>query len=419
MASLTTFQDSRVAAPLSHQLLSSLAAHGPQQLLGVRQWPAHEQGGQAVTLHIECVAAGTPNGSKAANKTRGQVMRLLTKDFSRKYIPGPVLAGRNLRGNTDATMPLNLDHRAALQIALMDAAGEKVVGAALMYLHGPAFGYLPFFAVSQAQRGNGLGSRFAQALCSVLRCLRVDTLVVEACVDPATRDDKVVGFWKRAGLEPCTDEHFDNRERHTNSQRSQRLSGSAIRSMSGVFAFPDACIMFRGTGVGWRLEESPGVALPAGFQEQCDVGADAACRPEAIESVAGAQACGTGHVAAGGDLSAGVSAASALQETRRSGELSVSVCDVVRRSTPGNLRTDLSSSGASGEESRQQQVPKSTSATPGVAAEPPYVLDNVRFFTGCPCEPARCCAVFAHPLTQMFCRLPGPSPTRRERPRTA
>jgi hypothetical protein len=41
------------------------------------------------------------------------------------------LAGRNLRDDVDAEMPLNLDNRAALQIALLDAGGN-VVGAAIM-----------------------------------------------------------------------------------------------------------------------------------------------------------------------------------------------------------------------------------------------------------------------------------------------
>jgi ribosomal protein S18 acetylase RimI-like enzyme len=122
-----------------------------------------------VSLHIECVAPGTQNGSSAANRMRIQVMRLLTKDFSRKYIGGPVLARWNLREDTDAAMLLNLDNRVALQIALLNDAGSQMAGAAILHMHGPAFGYLQFFAVSQAQRGNGLGSRFVQALCSVLR----------------------------------------------------------------------------------------------------------------------------------------------------------------------------------------------------------------------------------------------------------
>jgi hypothetical protein len=101
-------------------------------------------------------------------------MRLLAKEFSRKYIPGPALAGRNLRADTDAPMPLNLDNRASLQIALLDDAEKQVIGAAVLCVHGPAFGYLPFSAITQAQRGAGLGSSFALALCSELRYLGVD-----------------------------------------------------------------------------------------------------------------------------------------------------------------------------------------------------------------------------------------------------
>jgi hypothetical protein len=182
---LATFQDWKAAAPLSHQMISDMAVHGPRELLGLRQWPCQVRGGQPVQLHIECVAAGTQNGCTAANRMRAQIMRLLTKEFSRKYISGPVLAGRNLRDDVHATIPHNLNNRAALQIALLDASGQ-VVGAAITYIHGPAFGYLPFFAISPAQRGSGLGSRFAQALRSVLRFLRVQALVVEACVDPTT-----------------------------------------------------------------------------------------------------------------------------------------------------------------------------------------------------------------------------------------
>jgi hypothetical protein len=110
MPSLTTFQDSKEVAPLSHQLLASLAISGPQGLLGIRQWPCDGMGEQSVTLHIECVAAGTEPGSSSANRMRTQIMRLLAKEFSRKYIPGPALAGRNLRAHTDAPMPLNLDN---------------------------------------------------------------------------------------------------------------------------------------------------------------------------------------------------------------------------------------------------------------------------------------------------------------------
>jgi hypothetical protein len=46
-------------------------------------------------------AAGTQNGSSAANRMRAQIMRLLNKEFSRQYVLGSVsesvLAGRNQR----------------------------------------------------------------------------------------------------------------------------------------------------------------------------------------------------------------------------------------------------------------------------------------------------------------------------------
>jgi ribosomal protein S18 acetylase RimI-like enzyme len=310
---LATFQDSKAAAPLSHQLLSDMAVHGPQGLLGVRRWPCEVPGAEPVQLHIECAAAGTRNGCAAANRMRVQLMRLLTKDFSRKYISGPVLGGRNLRDRVHATIPHNLDNRAALQIAFLDESSQQVVGAAIMYIHGPAFGYLPFFAVSPEQRGSGLGSRFAGALCSVLRFLRVQALVVEACVDPATRDDRVVRFWQRAGLEKCTDEYFDNYEPHTNTQRSQRVSGCAIRGMSGVFAFPDSCIMFRGTAEGWSLGAEEPVMLPAGFQ-QCSASAPAQLAAELAcesESSGGMDSPGGGEEFAGDNDSGDLAAAAA------------------------------------------------------------------------------------------------------------
>jgi GNAT superfamily N-acetyltransferase len=387
---LSTFQDPKKAAPLSHQLLASLAHSGPQGLLGVRQWPCEEQeGGQTVSLHIECVAAGTQNGSSAANRMRAQVMRLLTKDFSRKHVGGPVLAGRNLRDHADAEMPLNLDNRAALQIALLDAGGN-VVGAAIMYVHGPAFGYLPFFAVSQAQRGKGLGSSFARALCSVLRWMGVDTLIVEACVNPATRDDKVVGFWRRAGWEPCTDEHFDNVEELTNTQRSQRVSGAAVRCMAGVYAFTDACLMFRGTAAGWNLAGGPRVVLPAWIQERnCSVEVPLATEPSgqlaslaAMANVGGGHECGTEEVAAGDDLIA----AAVPDRAHASGELSVSVCDIKmslrpQQSALSTRHNRIGSCAALDEEAGRRHLVAPASPPPDVAAGQPPAIDNVRFFT--------------------------------------
>jgi hypothetical protein len=51
-------------------------------------------------------------------------------------------------------------------------------------------------------------------------------------VDPTTPNDSVVRFWQRAGLERCTDECFDKHEAQTNTHRSQRVSGCAIRSIA-------------------------------------------------------------------------------------------------------------------------------------------------------------------------------------------
>jgi GNAT superfamily N-acetyltransferase len=300
------------------------------------------------------------------------------------------LAGRNLRDDADAEMPLNLDNQSALQIALLDDAGGNVVGAAIMCVHGPAFGYLPFFAVSQAQRGKGLGSSFARALCSVLRWMGVDTLIVEVCVDPATCDDKVVRFWRRAGWEPCTDEYFDNIEKLTNTQRSQRVSGVAVRSMAGVYAFTDACLMFRGTAAEWNLAGGPRVVLPAWIQErQCSVEVPLATEPSgqlassaATANVGGGHGCGTEEVAAGDDLIAGT----VPDRAHASGELSVSVCDIKmslrpQQSALSTRHSGIGSCAALDEDPGRRQLVTPASPPPDMAAGPPPVIDNVRFFT--------------------------------------
>lgn len=264
---LVNFQDSGVDAPLSHKFVLSLAAQGPHTLLGVRDWPCSEGGQETVRLHIECVAAGTRNADPAANRIRHKVMRLLLKEFNKSYLPGPAMAGRNLRHDTERKMPLNLDNRSALHIALLDGSDGSVIGAAVLYIHGPAFGYLPFFAISQDHRGQGVGSKFAWALVGVLRHLSVDALVLEASVNPATRDQRVVRFWEtKVGFARASDEYFDCQEKLTNISRHSRVSGWAIRAMSGVYGFPDGCIMFRGTKRGWRVGDSD-VALPVGLCE--------------------------------------------------------------------------------------------------------------------------------------------------------
>ena len=63
------------------------------------------------------------------------------------------------------------------------------------------------------------------------------------------------------GFARATDEDFDMQLKLTNASRHSRVSGRAIRSMSGVFGFQDGCIMFRGTKPGWTLGHTA-VALP-------------------------------------------------------------------------------------------------------------------------------------------------------------
>lgn len=264
---IANFQDSEVDAPVSHEFVQSLVAQGPITLLGVRDWPFSEASEGTVRLHIECVAAGTRNADPAANRMRHKLMRILVKEFNKSCLPGPAMAGRNLRDDKEAKMPLNLDNRSALHIALLDESDGSVIGGAVVYIHGPAFGYLPFIAILPERRGQGLGSKFARAIVGVLRHLSVCALILEATVEPATRDQRIIRFWENhVGFVRATDEFFDNQEKLTNTSRNSRISGCAIREMSGVYAFPDGCIMFRGTKQGWKLGDSD-VALPVVLHE--------------------------------------------------------------------------------------------------------------------------------------------------------
>jgi hypothetical protein len=215
----------------------------------------------------------------------------------------------------------------------------------------------------------------------------VDTLVVEACVDPATREDRVVRFWQRAGLERCSHEYFDNHERQTNKQRSQRVSGRAVRTMSGVFAFPDSCMMFRGTAAGWRLGDAR-VVLPAGLEQCCGLGQeqlvpDPECRPDSSPAFDGS-VCGTEDVLVGDDASA----AAVLEEGQKPGVLTVSISAITsplkaQHSDPGVPLTALSGCRAP-ELVSSFVVPLASTPLHEDAGQPTFT-DHVRFLTGCMC----------------------------------
>jgi hypothetical protein len=218
----------------------------------------------------------------------------------------------------------------------------------------------------------------------------VDTLIVEARVDPATRDDKVVDFWRRAGWEPCTDEYFDNSEKFTNTQRSQRVSGAAVGSMAGVYAFTDPCLMFLGTAAGWNLGRGPRVVLPAWIQERhssiemtlATESSGQLASSVAMADVGGGHECGTEEVAAVDGLIAGT----VPDRAHASGELSVSVCDIKmslrpQQSTPSTRQDRIGSCAALDEEPGRCQLVTPASPPPDVAAGQPPVIDNVRFFT--------------------------------------
>lgn len=257
---LTNYQDNHKFAPVSHEFVRGLADR-QQDFLGRRQWDCQEDGleygddGQcSVWLHIECAAAGTNSDRGSPKLMRSKVMQILGAAFNEDLVPKSALRGDDMRSK-DCTVhaPLNWDNRSMLQIALLDEAGRHIRGAAIVYLNGPAFGYVPFFAVAEAHRGNGMGSKFARALISVLRCVGVNTLILEACVNPKVLG-KVVRFWeKAAGLERCTDEKEDDQALLTNGARAHRVCGSTIRGSTGVFDFPDGIFMYRGTKRGWKV----------------------------------------------------------------------------------------------------------------------------------------------------------------------
>ena len=201
---LTNCQDDEEVAPASHEFVRNLA-NIAQDVLGVRQWPCPEEcldSGKhdepMVWLHIECAAAGTNPDDARPKRMRRNIFKILAPTFSGKLVPGSALTGRDMRSqNFERRPPLNWDNTSMMQVALLDAAGEQVVGAAVMYINGPACGYLPFFAVAKGHRSKGLVSNFVRGLLSILRRVGVNTLIAEACVDPATREDeKVIGFWE-------------------------------------------------------------------------------------------------------------------------------------------------------------------------------------------------------------------------------
>lgn len=283
MGKLCTFQDSEEVAPHSHEFVRGLAAKGPE-LLGIKQWPCGDrdpdsiqrdlQSGEheeSVWLHIECVAAGTNECMAKGTRTQTQVRtmqhsvrRQLTPFFNGKLFPIQAIGGVNGRYNTEASMPLNLDNSCVLAIALLDDAGSNIIGSAVLSIYGPALGYLPFFAVKEPLHGKGWGARFGRSLTAVLRFLGVEVMIVEACADIPTRCERVVRFWEqKVGLERCSDEYFDNQEVQTNESRGIRICGSTVREMTGIFAFPDCCMMFRSTAQGWKVGHSQVPPLPA------------------------------------------------------------------------------------------------------------------------------------------------------------
>jgi GNAT superfamily N-acetyltransferase len=267
---LAAFQDREEDAPASWRFVEGLRKH--EGLLGVGQWPRPEDCGpedEPVWLDIQCTAMGSGQGRRV-KEMRIEVLKLLAAAFHGRMAPGPVVAGQNLRDSTDARIPYNLDNRCALQVALVDKEvydahermGRSVRGAAVVYLNGPAMGYLPLFAVAPQHRGSGLGRRFAKALVAVLRALEVDAMVVEAVVG-LEDDQQVLHFWEDlCGLERCSDEYLDRKEDLTNMTRLARVNGASMRQMSGMWAFIDSCFMFCGTRKGWVLDTSVVRPLP-------------------------------------------------------------------------------------------------------------------------------------------------------------
>jgi hypothetical protein len=77
-----------------------------------------------------------------------------------------------------------------------------------------------------------------------------------------------------------------------------------------------------------------------------------------------------------------------LEESHKSGELSMSVCDIKsplgpQHSTLSMRHTGLSSCGASEEESGPRRLVASANTPPDEAAGPRHVVDNKAFFTDC------------------------------------
>ena len=150
------------------------------------------------------------------------------------------------------------DNRNMMQIALLDESGKCIVGAAVLYLQGPAFGYIPYFAISRTHRGQGWGGKFVQALRSVLRHLGVSALLTEA-----DKKAKVQRFWRHAGLVPCTDEVLDKQKEITTQRRTSRVCGTTFRNdmSTSLLATWDTVFMFCGTALGWEPQDSQ-VAVP-------------------------------------------------------------------------------------------------------------------------------------------------------------
>ena len=350
---LATFQDQALPshsahfAPISHAFVGTLEERS-RGVLGTHTWPCEElppgmAGKQTVRLHIMCKAAGTNVVCKANRnnpedsinrKMRNDIQKMLGKGFPGSRFPSWALEGRNLLSDM-FDEPLNItrrktkegdwnecsnfekwDNSSMLQIALLGDEDE-VVGAALLYLNGPGFGYLPYLAVGPKRRGWGL--KFVHGILAVLRHYRVGALLVDSVIDDMERDaGHVPSFWRRAGLERSSNDIYDDHRAHTEATRHMRINASAFRKTAGKFDFFETVLMFRGTAVGWKLSDT-GVQLPVtGVQHLPGV--------EQVDEVEGqiGTACSS---AAGSSLSPPLELAGDVQDTnwsphpRQSGEL--------------------------------------------------------------------------------------------------
>lgn len=264
MGKLATFQDSDAEATLCHEFVRGLAAKGPG-LLGRRQWPCGDGGPEqegSVWLHIECRAAGTDIHNDDAVDMQRNIQRHLQQANSfngGRRLAGQLFSGKNCRNNQGN----GLDNTCTLQIALLaddwkvvNGKVHGIIGAAVLSIYGPAFGYMPFFAVQESLRGKGWGTAFARAQLAVLRFLGVKTLVVEAIVDFDT--DQVVRFWEdKVGFARCSHEAMDSQQPHTNASCASRICGMTVRQMNGTYN-EITCLMFRGTEVDWKLASKLG-----------------------------------------------------------------------------------------------------------------------------------------------------------------